>query len=192
MKQYIQFLKHGVVGVAAKDGELLWRYNKPANGTANCTTPIYSDGYVFAASAYGNGGGAVKLNASSSGVTATEAYFTKKMQNHHGGLVLIQDYLFGFDQGTLRCLNLKTGDEKWSDRSVGKGSIAYADGRLYCRSEEGPIALVVATTDGYFEKGRFDQPDRSNRKSWPHPVIANGQLYIRDQDVLLCYDVKAK
>jgi outer membrane protein assembly factor BamB len=120
-------------------------------------------------------------------------YQNNAMENHHGGMVIVGDHVYGSsDPGILKCIELKTGKEMWHDRSVGKGSVAYADGNLYLRSEAGPVALVEATPQGYREKGTFEQPDRSHDAAWPHPVIAGGKLYLRDQDVLLCYDVKAK
>jgi outer membrane protein assembly factor BamB len=190
-REYIAFLGGGVVGVAADDGKFLWRYANPANGTANCSTPIYRDGHVFAASGYNTGGGLAKLATSESGMTATQVYFTRQMQNHHGGMVLVGEHLYGFDGSNLTCLNFKTGEVAWADRSVGKGSVVYADGHLYARSERGPVALVEATPTGYVEKSRFTPPDRSNEMTWAHPVVANGRLYLRDQGVLHCYDVKA-
>jgi outer membrane protein assembly factor BamB len=192
VKQYIQFVNGGVIGVAAKDGAFLWNYSEPANGTANCSTPIFHNNAVFAASAYGNGGGRADLTKSSGKWSAKPKYFTKSMQNHHGGMILIGDHVYGTGNGGLLCVNYKSGEIVWKDRSVGKGSVAYADGHLIVRSESGPIALVVATPDGYQEKGRFDQPERSSKKAWAHPVIANGKLYIRDWDKLFVYDVKAK
>jgi len=190
-KQYIHFLSGGVIGMDAKDGKFLWRYESPANRTANCSTPIYRDGQVFAASGYQTGGGLATLpKAGAEAAAAQEVYFTRQMQNHHGGMVLVGDYLYGFDNSNLTCLEFKTGKVMWTDRSVGKGSVSSADGKLYCRSERGPVALVEATPTAYVEKGRFEQPERSRDASWPHPVIANGRLYLRDQDVLLCYDVK--
>lgn len=189
-RQYVQFLRGGVVGVAAKDGKFLWRYNNPANHTANCATPVFRDGCVFAASGYNTGGGLVKLTATSSGVSAEEVYFTRQMQNHHGGMVLVGDYLYGFDGSNLTCLNFKTGEVAWFHRSVGKGSVVYADGHLYVRSERGPVALVEATPSGYVEKGRFEPPERSGKNAWPYPVVAGGRLYLRDQDNLFAYDVK--
>lgn len=104
-------------------------------------------------------------------------------------------YLYGsFDPGILTCVELKSGEVMWADRRPGKGSITYADGRLYCRNEggQGTIYLVEANPKKYVEHGRFNQPDRTKEQAWAHPVIANGRTYIRDQDVLLCYDVKAK
>jgi outer membrane protein assembly factor BamB len=190
VKQYVQFLAGGVIGVDAKDGKLLWHYEAPANGTANCSTPIVRDDCVFAASAYGNGGGLAKITRDGDTFTAKEEYFVKQMQNHHGGMVLVGDHLYGTGGAALFCVDFKTGKIVWQDRSVGKGSVAYADGHLVVRSEDGPIALVEATPTGYKEKGRFSQPDRSKEKAWPHAVIAGGKLYIRDWDVLLCYDIK--
>jgi outer membrane protein assembly factor BamB len=192
-RQYVQFLRGGVVGVAADDGKFLWRYNQPANGTANCSTPVCLGSYVFAASGYGTGGGLTELTPNGDGAfKATEVYFTKHMKNHHGGMVLVDGYLYGSNEGLLACLEYKTGKVMWEQRNPGKGSIAYADGRLYYRNEGGSIFLVEANPKKYVELGQFKQPERSRRPAWPHPVIANGKLYIRDQDKLFCYRVKAK
>ncbi|MFN4258964.1 MAG: PQQ-binding-like beta-propeller repeat protein [Gemmataceae bacterium] len=191
-RQYVQFLGRGVVGVAADDGKFLWRYDRPANGTANCSTPVCLEDYVFAASAYGTGGGLVKITPKGQENSAEEVYFTKSMKNHHGGMVLLDGYLYGANESILTCLDYKTGQIMWETRAAGKGSIAYADGRLYFRNERGPLLLIDANPKEYVERGRFDQPERSNLQAWPHPVIANGKLYIRDQDVLLCFDVKQK
>lgn len=188
--QYVQFFETGVAGVSAGDGKFLWRYNKSANGTANISTPIYADGHVFTASGYGVGGGLVRLSSEGNAMKAREVYFTNKMKNHHGGVVLVKDHLYGFDEDVLRCIAFKSGHLVWHNRSVGKGSVAYADGHLYARSEDGPVALIEATPAGYREKGRFEQPDRSGKPAWPHPVISAGRLYLRDQDLLLCYDVR--
>lgn len=80
----------------------------------------------------------------------------------------------------------------FAECSAGKGATLFTDQRFYLRSEDGPIALIKATPDGYGEVSRFQQPDRSDHKAWPHPVVANGKLYLRDQGVLLCYNVSAK
>ena len=190
-KQYVNLTMKGVIGVAAKDGKFLWRYDAPASRVANCSTCIPSGDTVFAASGYGTGGGLVRIEPSDDGFTPNEVYFTKKMKNHHGGMVLVDGFLYGCsDPGVLTCLDYKTGKVKWTDRSSGKCSLLWADGMLYCRSEKGPISLVEATPEGFRLKGRFDQPDRSERSSWPHMVIASGVMYVRDQDVLLAYDVR--
>jgi outer membrane protein assembly factor BamB len=193
VRQYIQFTGGGLVGVAAQDGRFLWKYDHHANLTANIATPIYRDNCVLISAAYGSGAGLVKLEPAADGTfTATEVYFNAQLKNKHGGMVLVGDYVYGFDDpGTLTCMEFKTGRTVWQDRSVGgNAAVTFADGHLYCRSQRGTVALVAATPDGYQETGRFEQPDRSTANAWPHPVIAHGKLYLRDQDVLLCYDVK--
>ena len=193
VKQYVQFLSGGVVGVSAKDGKLLWHYEQPANTTANISTPIVRGDLVFAASAYGTGGGQAKIVKTNDGFRAEQQYFLNRFQNHHGGVVLVKDHLYGTTGGTLLCVDFKTGKVAWEDRSVGKGSVTYADGHLYVRGENGKVALVEANSAKYVETGRFDQPDRQPKvAAWPHPVVANGKLFLRDWDVLLCYDVKGR
>jgi outer membrane protein assembly factor BamB len=194
VRQYVHFLSGGVVGVEAKTGKFLWRYDAPHNGTANCSTPLYQDGHVFAASSYGTGGGLVKIAKSGAKFTAEEVYFTKSMKNHHGGMVLVDGYLYGSNEGLLTCLDWKSGKVMWEERRPGKGSIGYADGRLYYRNEggKGVVHLVEANPTKFVSHGQFEPAYRSRANSWPHPVIANGKLYLRDQDVLMCYDVKAK
>jgi outer membrane protein assembly factor BamB len=202
-RQYVQFTARALIGVAATDGKFLWRYDKPANGMGlNCSTPLYHNGMVFAASAYGAGGGLVKLSKDANGgVKAEEVYATRKMQNHHGGMILLDGCLYGANGGNeggfLICLDFKTGNVLWDGRDdaekrAPKGSLAYAGGRLYYRTEKGTVLLIEPSPKEYIERGRFEQPDRTRLPAWAHPVIANGRLYVRDQDVLFCYDVKAK
>jgi outer membrane protein assembly factor BamB len=163
----------------------------------NCSTPIYHDGIVFASSAYGNGGGAVRLSTDASGaIKAEEVYFTPRMQNHHGGMIVFDGCLYGAtggnEGGFLVCLDFKTGEVLWRDRNAPKGSVALADGRLYLRSEEGEMLLIEPDRERFVERGRFEQSDRSESPAWTHPVIANGKLYVRDQDVMFCYDITEK
>lgn len=200
-RQYVQLTAKALVGVAASDGKFLWRYSKPANFMGiNCTTPLYHDGMVFASSAYGTGGGLVNLTKDADGaIKADEVWFTKKLQNHHGGVIFFNGCLYGAsggnEGGALVCLDFKTGNVLWNQRTEGrapKGSIALADDRFYYRCEDGTMLLIEPSSKEYLERGRFLQPDRSTAPDWSHPVIANGKLYLRDQDVLLCYDVKAK
>jgi outer membrane protein assembly factor BamB len=179
------------VGVRASDGKLMWRYERAANGTANITTPLFADNKVFFTSGYGTGAGLVALSAQNGSVAAHEVYFTREMKNHHGGVVLVNGYLYGFDESILTCLEFATGKRMWRDRSVGKGSIAYADGHLYLLSESNVAGLAEASPSGYVEKGRFSNPDKG-LPSWAHPVISGGRLYLRNQDSVMAYDVKAR
>ena len=152
---------------------------------------------MFAASAYGSGGGAVKLIKDDSGaVKVEEVYFTTRMQNHHGGMIVVDGCLYGANGGNgggiLSCLDFQTGEILWRDREAPKGSMALADGRLHYRTEEGTVLLIEPNREQYVERGRFEQPDRSESPAWTHPVVANGKLYIRDQGLLFCYDVMMK
>jgi outer membrane protein assembly factor BamB len=189
VRTYMTFTASAGVGVRASDGKLMFRYPQAANRTANVATPVYSNNKVFFTSAYGTGGGLLDLTAQNGEVAAKEVYFTREMRNHHGGVVLVDGYLYGFSDAILTCLEFATGKVMWRDRSVGKGSVTYADGHLYVQSENNLVALAEATPDGYREKGRFEIPEKS-RPSWAHPVISDGRLYVRNQDVLLVYDIK--
>ncbi len=191
VKQYLQLTDAGLVGVDAQHGKLLWRYDAMANQTANIATPLCVGDRVFAATGYGAGGGLAEVKRDGDAFEASQVYFTKQMKNHHGGMVVVDGYLYGCnDPGLLTCLDFATGEMKWSDRGPGKCSLVYADGMLYARGETGTVSLVEATPTGYRLHGRFEQPGRSDAPSWPHPVIADGKLYLRDQDKLLCYDVR--
>ncbi|TWT65991.1 outer membrane protein assembly factor BamB family protein [Allorhodopirellula solitaria] len=197
-RQYVQFTAKALIGVDAADGEVLWQYKSPANPIGiSCTTPISQDGLIFATSAYGAGGGAVRLVKSADGeIEAQEVYFTPSMQNHHGGTIVTGGALYGANGGNgggfLSCLDFKTGELLWRDRDAPKGSLAMADGRIYLRSEDGTMILIEPSREELVERGRFEQPDRSSAPAWAHPVVANGKLYIRDQGVLFCYDVAAE
>ena len=196
VRQYIQLTSQNVVGVAASDGKVLWR--APRRGqTAVIPTPIYASGFVHVTSGYGAGSDLFSITGSGSKFTATPVYTANKaMVNHHGGVVTVGGFVYGYSDGKgWTCQDFKTGQAKWQDKEkLGKGSITFADERLYLRQEDkaGTVALIEASPGGYKQHGRFDQPNRSNANSWSHPVVANGKLYLRDQDLLLCYDIKAK
>ena len=138
------------------------------------------------------GGGLVELTADGSGVTAKQVYFDKQISPSIGGAVLVDGHLYGTSGQALVCAEFATGKVKWTERGVGAASLCAADGRLYVRGHEGDVALVEPSPAEYRERGRFKQPDHGNTKAWPHPVVANGGFYLRDMDVLLCYNVRAK
>jgi outer membrane protein assembly factor BamB len=195
VRQYIQLTDASVAGIAAHDGRMLWRAVRQGR-TAVIPTPIYYDGYVYVTSGYGAGCNLFKVATADGKWTAEPVYDNKVMANHHGGVVLVGKYLYGHsDSKGWTCQDFETGKAVWQEKNkLGKGSLVYADGMLYLRAEgdKGTVALIEATADGYREKGRFDQPDRSDKNSWPHPVVIDGRLYLRDQDVLLCYDVRGE
>jgi outer membrane protein assembly factor BamB len=191
VRTYMTFTASAGVGVRASDGKLMFRYPNAANRTANIATPVFSNNKVFFTSAYGTGGGLLNLTAQNGEVSAKEAYFTVNMKNHHGGVVLVDGYLYGFNDAILTCLDFATGNVMWRDRSVGKGSVTFADGHLYIQGENNLVGLAEATSSGYREKGRFSIPDKG-LPSWAHPVVSDGRLYVRNQDTLLVYDIKAR
>jgi outer membrane protein assembly factor BamB len=186
--QVVFFTSERAVGLDAKDGRLLWEYARPANNVANVATPIARANRVFISSDYGTGGGVVEIKPDNK---AQEIWFTKDMRNHHSSSVLIGEYLYGFSSAILTAIKFDTGEIAWRDRSVGKGSLVYADGNLYCFSENGVAGLVEATPTGYKEKGRFRIPQDS-LPTWTHPVVAGGRLYLRDQDTIYAFDVREK
>ncbi|HEX6046939.1 MAG TPA: PQQ-binding-like beta-propeller repeat protein, partial [Pyrinomonadaceae bacterium] len=176
--QVIFFTSKRAVGLDLNDGRLLWEYERPSNNVANVATPIARANRVFISSDYGTGGGVVEIKPDG---TAQEIWFTKDMRNHHSSSVLVGDHLYGFSSAILTAVKFDTGEIAWRDRSVGKGSLVYADGRLYCFSENGVMGLVEATPAGYVEKGRF-RIQQGSLPTWTHPVVAGGRLYLRDQD----------
>jgi outer membrane protein assembly factor BamB len=169
---------------------LLWSYAKAANGTANIATPIVRGTRVFVSSDYGTGAALLDVRAAGNLATANEVYFTRDMRNHHSSSVLVGDLLYGFSSSILTALNFDTGAIAWRDRSVGKGSVIFADQRLYLYSEDGVAGLAEASPAGYREHGRFTIPQQSGSPTWSHPVIAGGLLILRDQDSVYAYSVK--
>ena len=195
VKQYVQLTSKSIAGIAAADGQLLWRADRVANIPAVIPSPVVADGHVYVTSGYNFGCNGFSVTKDSAGFKAEELWNNKVLVNQIGGVVKIGDYIYGLsDSGKLVCQDFKSGEQKWAERSVGKGAVVFADGMLYCRSEgkDGAVALVEPMPDGYKERGRFVQLDRSQREAWAHPVVANGRLYLRDMDVLLCYDVRRK
>ena len=174
------------IGLDAKDGALLWRYTRVSNKTANIATPIAHDGYVFFSTDYGTG--CVLLKPTPDGKT-TEVYFNRDMRNHYTTAGLVGDYLYGFSSEILTAMEFKTGKVAWKDRSVGKGNCIYADQHLYCMGEDGAVGLIEATPAAYKEVSRFEIA-RGAFNTWTTPAIANGQLYLREQTNLYCYNVK--
>ena len=189
----------GVVGVDAATGKKLWSAERPGR-TAVIPSPIVHENFVYTTAGYGSGCQLLKIVKSGDGFTAEEVYANKNMTNHHGGVVLVNGYVYGFSDGKgWVCQDFKTGAIKWEEKGKGrpgKGSVTCAAGHLFCFDERsGNLHVVLASPDGYKETGVIKLPKqtsiRSNRGAiWTHPVIANGKLYLRDQDLLFCFDVK--
>src|SRR5688572_7797064 len=191
VQQAIVFTAERALGIDVADGRLLWSYNRVANRTANIATPIARGNRVFLSSDYGTGAALLALSADGNGVKASEVYFSNEMRNHHASSVLVGDYLYGFSSSILTAMHFDTGKVAWRDRSVGKGSLVFADQRLYLFSENGVVGLADPNPAAYVERGRF-QIKTGSLPTWSHPVVSGGRLYLRDQDTLYAYDVTAR
>ncbi len=192
IRQYVQLTAASVVGISAKDGSVLWKAPRKGN-VAVIPTPIVDRNLIYVTSGYGAGSHLFKVTSDAGKFSVEQVYAERAMAVHHGGVVKVGEHVYGYsDSKGLTCQNFQTGEIVWSEKEkIKKGCVSYADGALYCREEDtGTMVLVEASPTGYTEKGRFPQPDRAKEKAWPHPTIANGKLYLRDQDLLLCYDVK--
>ena len=197
-KQYVQFLAKGVVGVDAKTGQFLWRYDQTSKGPANIPTPLAEGDLVYSTARSLTSGGLVRLKpAADGGVSAEQVYFERGLPSAIGGAVKVGGTLYGTTGEGLVAADFQTGKVLWKNESVGAGSTLYADGRLYVHGEDGAVALVEASSEAYREKGRFTPPEKpahprgAREKSWAYPVVANGRLYLRDLGTVWCYDIRA-
>jgi outer membrane protein assembly factor BamB len=202
VRQYVQMTGESVAGVAAKDGKLLWRFAREGR-VAAIPTPVVFDDHVFVTSGYAAGCALLKISKDGDKFRADEVYANRNMTNHHGGVALLDGHIYGYSDGKgWVCQDALKGEVVWAERNkLAKGAVTYADGHLYCYSEQdGTLALVPATTGGWKEEGRLKLPSASTLERppeqrrnnvWTHPVVANGRLYLRDQDLIFCFDVKA-
>lgn len=191
-KEYVTFVRRGLVGVDAKTGKFLWIFEKTIDQGANIITPVIQGSKIFSAGGR-TLGGTVELQVTGDTVTPKELYTAKALSVGLGGAVLVDGQLYGCTGQAMFCADFETGKVHWSERALGAASLTFADGRLYVRGHNsGEVALVEPSAEGYKEKGRLKQVERSSTPAWPYPVVANGGLYVRDQGVLVCYDVKSK
>jgi len=200
IRQYIQLTSRGVAGVAAKDGKLLWSINAAGNTTAAIPSPLYRDHLVYVTSGYMGGCACLRLTREGDNIRIDTLFINKNMSNHHGGVVMVGDYIYGYtDSKGWVCQSLKTGEIVWQHRvsQPGKGAVICVDGHLLCLDERtGSLTCVSASPDGWKEYGRLEIPERSGIRSmdncvWTHPVVSHSSLYMRDHDLLFCFDLKA-
>jgi outer membrane protein assembly factor BamB len=192
VRMILQMTGEALVGVNAADGDLLFRLEHITQYDVNAMRPIFKDGHVFISSNYGTGSVMVKLNLDGGRVAAQKVWEHKPLDNHHGGVILLDGYLYGSSGRGWHCLDWKTGQSMYQEKGVGKGSLTYADGMLYTLSEDHEMGLVAATPDGHQLVGQFDLPEGGEGNSWAHPVVCGGRLYIRHGDFLYAYDVQAQ
>jgi outer membrane protein assembly factor BamB len=197
VKQYVQMIGRGVIGVDAETGRFLWGYNPIANTVANIPMPVVRGDYVFCTTSYKTGSALLHIMREGDDFRAEETYFLspKEFENHHGGVILLGDYLYGGNgqnKGGPTCLNFATGQIAWKPRQApayGSAAVLYADGHFIFRYDRGPVALIEATPTQYRLKSVFT-PAQGSGPAWAHPVIHAGKLYLRHDALLLCYDLR--
>ena len=202
VRQYVTIVGRGAIGVAADTGKFLWGYNKIANKVANIPSPVIRGNHVFVTTSYKTGSALLELTRDGDRFKAEEVYFLgpEEFENHHGGVVLVGDHVYGGDgqnNGTPVCLNFMTGKIAWKEEAwkrqveaSGSAAVVYADGQLYFRYQKGAVvALIEATPQGFRSNGVF-KAAVDNGNAWAHPVIHEGKLLLRANDVLMCYDLR--
>lgn len=191
VRQYIVLTEKAVAGIDSTRGTLLWRVDRQSRA-AVAATPIWYDGFVFTSASYEGGCQCFKVAFADGEFSIEKIYSGRQMTISHGGAIRVGNHVYSLAHRGLKCVELKTGKEVWGARSVGQGSLAYADGHFYAWGQQGKMALVEATPSGYNERGLLKPPGVTKRGAFAHPTVFGGKLYIRDQNILLCYDVKAK
>jgi hypothetical protein len=197
-QQFVQVVNSGIVGIDAKDGKLLWQYRRAAAyDDVVIATPLTKDNYVLATVGFGQGCDLIKVASMNGTFGAEKIISDKTLQNRDGGVVLVGKHLFGYSEGRgWVCKDFITGKEEWAEkRKLGRGSISAVNDRLYCLSEDGTVVLAEVSREGWKEHGRFKLPESSTKRKpsggvWTHPVISNGRLYLRDQEMIFCYDLR--
>jgi outer membrane protein assembly factor BamB len=200
VRQYLALVQSGLVGVSAKDGSVLWEHRRENDyPDVVCPTPIVQGDFVY--SSVGNGGGCdlLKIEKNGSKFKATPIYSKKEIGSRQGGVILINGSVYGpHEDRAWMCQDFATGAIKWESnrRAIGIGPLVYADGRLYLVSEgKGEVVMIEASPSAYKQLAKFELPEQSKLrrprgKVWTHPVISDGKLYLRDQELIFCYQIK--
>jgi outer membrane protein assembly factor BamB len=190
VRQVLAFTGTALVSVSPADGKSFWRYGWDTRYDVNAATPVFiPPDKVFISSGYGKGGAVLQMQANNGRVQVQEVWKSAVIKNHFSSSVLIGNYLYGFDDAILVCINALNGEQQWQQRGYQKGSLIFADGHLIILGEQGRLGLVEATPTGYKEKASA-QP--LSGRCWSMPVLANGRLYIRNQTEMMCLEVTGK
>jgi outer membrane protein assembly factor BamB len=180
-----------LVGVHAETGRLLFRHPHETAYDVNAFMPLYANGEVFVSTGYGSGSELVRLKRDGENIAAEQVWVNKDLDNHHGGVILVEGFLYGSSyNGRWCCLDWKTGETRYMDRGIGKGSLTYADGMLYLYSERRTVGLAKATAEKFELVNQFRLPSEERAESWAHPVVCGGRLYLRHGNILFAYDVR--
>lgn len=187
VRQLLCFTGTALVSANPETGQLFWRLPWDTDHMANIATPLVRGDYVFISSGYGKGCALLKIAATGGKVEARPVYKTNEFRDHHSGSVLWGEHIYGFDEHRLTCLDFREGTVRWQKSGLGQGTLLVADGHLVILSENGKVVLAEANPEGYREKASFKF---SGPRCWTLPVIADGRLYIRDEEKIVCYDLR--
>ena len=186
VRQIIFLTSKTLLSVAPEDGQIYWKYAWPEG--INIATPIFiPDDKIFISASYDKGAVLLKMTADEDRIGIEEVWKSRVMKNHFNSSVLQGDYLYGFDNAILTCIEANTGEEQWQQRGFEKGSLLLADGHLIILGEDGKLALAEASPNEYIEKARFQLFDD---KCWTVPTLAGGRLYLRTQKEMVCLDLR--
>ncbi len=198
LRQIVTLLSGAAVGIAADTGRLLWRYPHKVAYDVNINTPVYHDGHLALTGTWGRGTTLLKLVVNGKRCDVRQVWHTEELDNEHGGIVLLDGYLYGQADGNHRhrhwaCLDFKTGKTMYAVEGLpGKrsGTQTYADGMLYLLSDTGTAALMPPSPRGFRPVSQFPLPAGGEGPVWAHPVVSNGRLYLRHGELLFSYDVR--
>lgn len=194
IRHYVAFLSRSLVGIAAEDGRRLWKHLRPFTWIASSYTPMVQGDAVFSANGYNGGMALVRLSREGSGLVPREEYFRPFQFNpFQDATALVGEHVYAFQNpGHPVCIELRSGTVAWgpvTNALQGRAALTSADGHLYLRGANGLVLLVEANPDRYVEKGSLVIPDFEESSGVTAPVVAEGRLYLRDNNRLLCYDV---
>ena len=186
VRQIIFLTSKTLLSLAPENGQIYWKYSWPEG--INIATPIFvPDDKIFISASYDKGAVLLRMVADEDGIGIEEVWKSRVMKNHFNSSVLQGDYLYGFDNAILTCIEANTGEEQWRHRGFEKGSLLLADGHLIILGEGGKLALAEISPNEYIEKARFQLFDD---KCWTVPTLAGGKLYLRNQKEMLCLDLR--
>ena len=177
-----------VLGASLEDGSELWSLPWKTSYDANCAQPLVVDAnHVFVSSGYGHGAALLQITHAESRFSVEEVWSNLNMKNKFNPSVLVDDVVYGLDEGILAAVDVRTGERLWKKGRYRYGQLLYASGHLVVISEDGELALVEATPEEYRELVRFDSV---SGKTWNVPAMADGLLFVRNQTEMVAYDLR--
>ena len=189
VRQAIFFTGSSVAGVAAADGRVLWEVPWTTDYDVNAATPLFvAPDKLYVSSGYDTGSAVFQFHGDGGRVTVQQVWKSREMKNQFSSAVLAGDYVYGFDNGTFKCVKVQTGEERWKQRGLGHGSVILADGLLVVLSEGGKLVLADAAPDAYHERASFQA---LAGRCWTGPSLAGGKLFLRNQVQMEAFDLAA-